>query len=334
MVPAQQQGCITVEGKVTERGTGEPLEGVNIFLANTTLGTVSDKDGKFSITNIPFGPYEVVFSLVGYETVDKSFRSYRQASFHYDISLEAKEVNLKGVTVIGTVPEEWRKDLKMFTAVFIGQTDNSSETRILNPEVLEFTRDPNTDVLKAYSDSLIKVENDALGYMLYITLDSLVYDARGEGLIYLFYARFTELPPSGKGQEEKWEENRRKTYLRSSRHFFYALVHHQLDRDNYSLITGSSVMGMSSGFSERINPDRLDVTTDVDSSIFTFRFSGVLGIKPFLGSSSYLDFHFPSISVDKYGNVLGFDFSVWTYGYWANLRIADLLPQNYIYKEK
>ncbi len=56
-----------VTGVVTEDGTGEALIGVNVaVLDNSTLGTITDIDGSYSI-NASIGD-KLVFSYVGYET--------------------------------------------------------------------------------------------------------------------------------------------------------------------------------------------------------------------------------------------------------------------------
>ncbi len=53
----------TVSGKVTDEG-GQPLPGVSIIIKGTSTGTVTDVDGKFSITNVR--PESIlVFSFVG-----------------------------------------------------------------------------------------------------------------------------------------------------------------------------------------------------------------------------------------------------------------------------
>ncbi|NOT38779.1 MAG: TonB-dependent receptor [Saprospiraceae bacterium] len=56
----------TINGYITEKGSGESLIGVNIFLKNNAkIGTVSNTYGFYSLT-IPEGNYEIVFSYIGY----------------------------------------------------------------------------------------------------------------------------------------------------------------------------------------------------------------------------------------------------------------------------
>ena len=55
----------TVSGKVISADDGQGFPGVNIIVKGTTLGTVSDKDGKFSI-NAPSPESVLVFSSIGF----------------------------------------------------------------------------------------------------------------------------------------------------------------------------------------------------------------------------------------------------------------------------
>lgn len=61
---AQKQ---TVNGVITDATTGEALPGVNITVEGSTLGVVTDLDGKFSI-DVPSASSVLVFSFVGYNT--------------------------------------------------------------------------------------------------------------------------------------------------------------------------------------------------------------------------------------------------------------------------
>lgn len=56
-----------IAGKVTDKKSGEPLLGVNITVADTRLGAVTDFDGNFIILQVPPGIYTVRASLIGYQ---------------------------------------------------------------------------------------------------------------------------------------------------------------------------------------------------------------------------------------------------------------------------
>jgi outer membrane receptor protein involved in Fe transport len=59
-------------GEVKDKETGEPLPGVNVVLEGTTIGGVTDADGRYYILLIAPGTYNVTASLIGYQTVQIS----------------------------------------------------------------------------------------------------------------------------------------------------------------------------------------------------------------------------------------------------------------------
>ncbi|NNF19759.1 MAG: TonB-dependent receptor plug domain-containing protein, partial [Flavobacteriaceae bacterium] len=68
---AQSTGTIT--GKLIDKEVNdEPLAFANVLLKGTTKGTTSDFDGLFEIGNLEPGSYTVVFSYLGYETVERA----------------------------------------------------------------------------------------------------------------------------------------------------------------------------------------------------------------------------------------------------------------------
>ncbi|WP_340105984.1 SusC/RagA family TonB-linked outer membrane protein [Rhodohalobacter sp. 8-1] len=56
---------ITIEGRVTDADTGDPLPGVTIIVPGTNMGTNSGINGEYTLT-VPEGTETLVFSFVGY----------------------------------------------------------------------------------------------------------------------------------------------------------------------------------------------------------------------------------------------------------------------------
>lgn len=56
---------VTIRGKVTSRDDGQPLPGVTVLVQNSTIGTVTDIDGNYSI-NVPSENNILTFSFIGF----------------------------------------------------------------------------------------------------------------------------------------------------------------------------------------------------------------------------------------------------------------------------
>jgi outer membrane receptor protein involved in Fe transport len=69
LLGAQDTGSIV--GKLTDKElNNEPLAFANVLLKGTTKGTTSDFDGLYEIPNLEPGTYTVIFSYLGYETIE------------------------------------------------------------------------------------------------------------------------------------------------------------------------------------------------------------------------------------------------------------------------
>jgi outer membrane receptor protein involved in Fe transport len=70
-ISAQKQKAGTVSGTVMEKMSGNAVEFATVVIkakSDSTIlqGTVTDKNGKFKIDNIPFGDYKVTVSFIGF----------------------------------------------------------------------------------------------------------------------------------------------------------------------------------------------------------------------------------------------------------------------------
>ena len=66
-IHAQSISTGSIEGTVIDKDSGEPLPGVNIVIKGTYMGAASDAEGKFSITTINPGQYDLEASMIGYK---------------------------------------------------------------------------------------------------------------------------------------------------------------------------------------------------------------------------------------------------------------------------
>jgi TonB-dependent receptor len=68
-ITAQETGSII--GKLTDKEyNDEPLAFANVLIKGTTIGTTTDFDGLYEIANLEPGTYFIVYSYLGYETIE------------------------------------------------------------------------------------------------------------------------------------------------------------------------------------------------------------------------------------------------------------------------
>ncbi len=61
------QGLVNFSGVIKDINTGNPLEGINIFIPEKNIGTITDVTGEFLVF-LSGGRYNVIFSANGYKT--------------------------------------------------------------------------------------------------------------------------------------------------------------------------------------------------------------------------------------------------------------------------
>ncbi|MGE5498289.1 MAG: carboxypeptidase-like regulatory domain-containing protein [Syntrophothermus sp.] len=337
---AQELSKVLIKGRIIDNDTRKPIFNANVFLANTTIGTYTDEKGEFLIKNIPLGNYNIVFSFLGYETQVENIWANEFKTFNINIELKPKAIVLSEINVTAEFPDSWREKLKVFTREFLGETKNSEMTKILNPEVISFTEGSSRE-FKANADSIIIIENKALGYKLHVLLDTFIYNEES-GVKSQSYPKFEELIPSSQEEKDMWEENRKNCYLGSCKHFFNSLIHHKLDENNFMVFRGGSgkriISDLTYARGIAVPESLLVAECESDSSLYTFNhnvfhdensFKVIWMVRSV--KASIISFSSDFSLIDRYGNLLETTFSKETYGYWSKQRIADLLPDPVVY---
>ncbi len=94
----QNAGSIT--GSV-ESQEGELLEAVNVALENTTVGTVTDENGSFKLSNIKPGTYTLLFSSIGYKKSSKKVTVTAGKTVKVNMKLATDVTSLSEIYVKG-----------------------------------------------------------------------------------------------------------------------------------------------------------------------------------------------------------------------------------------
>ncbi|MFV0247859.1 MAG: TonB-dependent receptor domain-containing protein [Tenacibaculum sp.] len=105
LVFSQDSGIVT--GVVTDKEmNGEPLPFANVFVKGTSIGGITDIDGKYSI-KVPVGKQVIVFSFVGYREVEKEVEVKKGVTLNLDQALGASEgLKLEEIKINAAVSKE------------------------------------------------------------------------------------------------------------------------------------------------------------------------------------------------------------------------------------
>ena len=341
ILSAQQVPAFTLTGHVLDDSTGVPIENVNVYIANSTLGSPTDKLGIFRIRNVPVGTHELVASIVGY-VLKTAFISLTDSTQQViQIRLKPKVLELGPVEVVGADPADWRKDLARFSESFFGNGPNADQCRFMNPEILSFTTD-GSGTFEARATGPLRIENKALGYEVELQLLTFIVGPRW--LTYGWRAFYREIPSVDDDQRAEWQKSRMKAYKGSLRHFLASLVNGCTEKEGFSMYQvtnprlSNSRMRMPVSEDEILSPgsvsnekllrflDYLEVEFDSGP--------GIVWKSP-RGSSaggnsqiSWLQLARDYVTINSMGEYIE-PYSLNVSGEWALQRAADALPFDY-----
>jgi iron complex outermembrane receptor protein len=100
LLPVLASAQLTISGKITDGPSGPTLPGATISIQNTEISTVSDANGKYSISNLKRGEYTIKVSYIGYQASVKSISIITDATLSFQLVASTKLTD--EVTVTGT----------------------------------------------------------------------------------------------------------------------------------------------------------------------------------------------------------------------------------------
>ena len=86
-------------GHVLDETTGEHLPYVNVQLKGTNIGTVTDETGHYLLKDLPVGRQIIVFSYVGYETLELPINIIEDKTVELKVALREVSQQLNSVVV-------------------------------------------------------------------------------------------------------------------------------------------------------------------------------------------------------------------------------------------
>ena len=218
-----------ITGTVMDSSSREPLAKASVFCQNTTLGTITNKEGEFSLS-LKSGGYDLIFSYTGYQT--QTVRVTENNKLEILLIKEDKSLGEVVLSNSNEVKDGWEKYGDFFIKNFIGSTPNAGQCTLLNPEVLKFYYYKRSNKLKVLTTDAILISNNALGYNLRYQLDSFVYYYNTNINLYRGYCLFTEMEGTD-SLKNSWTKKRANAYYGSKLQFMRSYYDSTLVEDGW-----------------------------------------------------------------------------------------------------
>ncbi len=354
ILPYLAFGQVKIIGRVISQADTKPVANASVFLSNTTIGTTTAGDGTFLLQNINPGKYDLVISIIGFETQKLAITVGSADLKLVDITLYPKTIALNQVIVKAKRNDpERQKYLDKFTTAFLGSSDFARGCKILNPEVIDFRFNADSNKLEASSPNFLIIENNALGYSIkyllnYFMLDNSHFDTRAFNYYgYVLFANMEGTP----AQQKEWQKHRSEAFQGSQLHFLRSVINDRIGQEGFRVLrlpfkqgyVPDSVFYIDRVLSKNIKQaDSLATGPDAKGLYTIASMNGMLYI-------SYNKYHhFNNSSYAKLGNqgntIITFNLPVATFdsngvitnpksltydGAWSYSGVASLLPVDY-----
>ncbi len=343
-----QSGTIT--GVVKDAETGETLPFCNVFVNNTTIATVTDMDGKYTLSDLEPGAIEIGFSFIGYIAETKKVTLNPGGISTVNLNMEPFAQELNDVEIKASRDKTWERDLRKFENLFLGNDEIASKSSIENPWVIDFPESEEKNTFKASAAIPIEIINNYLGYKITFNLQDF-FDSPTNYRI-AGAARFEEMVPETEDQRTSWENNRAEVYRKSPMNMFRAMITGDQEKEGFFLYGdkagGSPSMNMRSDiFANELGksvvpykPDNLVTPAPNKPDEYLITMKGRIEIhyqKGFSQVNTYKDAPYPvswlevnksTVRVKENGMVLNPQDLVFS-GDMDRKRISTLLPLDY-----
>lgn len=310
----------------------QTVPGASVYLDGTSIGTVTDENGQYSLAVKNKINTLLIISFLGYESamVEQPFEKPAQK-----IHLIPKENALKEVVVVAQ-PFSRKSMLKIFRKQFLGTTKAGKSCEILNEDAISLHYDKATNQLTARADAPLLIKNSFLGYdiafnLIQFTLGFYKHSIASDQVASSFFsgtALYKEMPDSKK----MFINRRKKIYLGSQMHFFRNLSRNIWGKSEFELFNGSYPANPNEIFSISINDGTHTIAIKDAKNPKHFSlsdgFNKTLNLLYNRSKQSRVVFKTPTFAIDDYGNIDAIE-HIFFSGEMGKYRFGNLLPLDF-----
>jgi hypothetical protein len=231
IIPLSCFAQLTITGRVQNILNHQSVAYASVFLSNSSVGTKTDDNGKFILEKVQPGKYEIIVSVVGYETYTLSITINNDNLNLQDILIHPKTLQLKGVVIKSNRDENREDYLTWFKEEFIGKSELAADCKISNPEILDFDYNKATKTLNATAPDFLEIDNPSLGYHIKYLLHDFELAHKGDTnqtIRFRGWVLFEEMKGSV-SIKNAWQKQRLMDYEGSPLHFLRAITTPQGD---------------------------------------------------------------------------------------------------------
>lgn len=221
-----------MEGIVENVENLTPIPYAMVFLTNTSIGTLSDSVGRFTL-EIPEGKHELIIKILGHRTLNFEFDRNDLQKRLYRFQLITDDMVLNELEVNSLRDKAWYNNLEIFKRYFIGTSSNSFKTTLENPYKLILDDQTIPKTLLAIANEALEFENKNLGFNIRYVLQTFEYSKADFKVVYGGYAFFTADTTLSKRKQRQVDKKRENAYKGSSMHFLRAVYHNQVSEEGF-----------------------------------------------------------------------------------------------------
>ena len=221
----------TISGRITDSEDGDPISGVSVFIANTTIGITTDTAGFYHLVIPSEGSYRLVVSHVSYQPVFKDIKP-GQMSETFNAALQIRE--LEEVAVVKKVKFR-SEDIDLFWETILGKNPSKGGLYATNLKSPYFYYDDSANILTVTCREPLNIINNETGYSILYVLKYFIHDYNTKITNWEGEFMFNKLAPKNLKEQNTWENNRKKVYSVSVTHFIRSLYRDSLIKNGFAL---------------------------------------------------------------------------------------------------
>lgn len=112
----------TIRGTVVDASNQRPVAGAQVFVANTQIGTVTNVEGEFTLSNVPAGARSVRVTHPSYAAASRNVTVAAGQALNLTVQVTSSAVQLEGLVVTGVAGPTDKRNLP----IVVSQIDSSA----------------------------------------------------------------------------------------------------------------------------------------------------------------------------------------------------------------